>query len=82
MKRTTHSNLYETVDIGQSGHGVTGTYKWEIRSAVALSHEEVDEVIETKYPVAGYGNSHYFRKVRKSTKEPFVIEVHSNASCD
>ena len=80
MKQTSTGKSYTLGMKEQIGNGVTGTVKWQIISFLELTAEEIDEIIETQYPYAGYGRSNYTRS--NCFQGQFTINVTSHASCD
>lgn len=78
---TKSGKIYEIYH-GQNSGGVTSLVEWFIASQTELSAEEVDEIIEFKYPFAGYGASGYRRLPFNHAENKFKIKVTSHASCD
>ena len=79
---TPNGKPYDIVKKEQIGAGVTGVVNWEIQSHEKLDYAEVEAIIESQYPHAGYGSSGWRRLPQSKGEHFFRILVSSNASCD
>lgn len=73
---TKNGKQYTTTRVGTHGSKV----EWKIESDIELLHEEIEEIIESFYPHAGYGSSSFYRLPHDA--KIFTIKVVSNGSCD